>query len=154
MSAMVLPILQSAEATKEQDRFTFQDRMDFARCQYGGAIRRMVIDDGDPTAGPSGAAFALVYLHGDPWARWGITRSGNHVITWCCRTGADISATEDLDAESLGVRIAPVPGRTATFGLGHVENSLWSGGPPGVFRSGWPTMGDQPAEMPVMAMVE
>ena len=98
MSAMVLPILRSAEATKEQDRFTFQDRMDFARCQYGGAIRRMVIDDGDPTAGPSGAAFALVYLHGDPWARWGITRSGNHVITWCCRTGADISATQTAAA--------------------------------------------------------
>ncbi len=102
MSATILPMLQSTAsagvASGGPDRFTFQDRMDFARWQYDGAIRRMVIDDGDPSAGPSGAAFALVYLHGDAWARWGITRSGKRVITWCCRTGADLSATQTAAA--------------------------------------------------------
>lgn len=98
MSATILSIPQSGASAGAPDRFTFQDRMDFARWQYDGAIRRMVIDDGDPSAGPSGAAFALVYLHGDAWARWGITRSGKRVITWCCRTGADLSATQTAAA--------------------------------------------------------
>lgn len=98
MSVTILPISQSAASASRPDRFTFQDRVDLARWQYDGAIRRMVIDDGDPSAGPSGAAFALVYLHGEAWARWGITRSGKRVITWCCRTGADLSATQTAAA--------------------------------------------------------
>ena len=108
MSATILPISQRAAVLTEPNQFTFQDRMDFARWQCTGAIRRMVIDDGDPSAGPSGASFALVYLHGGPWARWGITRSGQRVITWDCQTGADVSATQTTAAA-----LASLPAATA-----------------------------------------
>ncbi len=96
-------------------RFTVQDRIALAGWQRHGGVSRVIIDEGDPFAGPAGGAFALIYIDGAPWARWGITRSGRHLTTWCCQTGADLDISLSMgDAlAALPDHRTGTPGRTA-----------------------------------------
>lgn len=105
MSAMVLSFSSKAVLARDEYRFTIQDRMGLTLSHGHDAISRIVIDDGDVSAGASGAAFALIYTDGAAWARYAVTRSGAQVITWCCQTGADLTITASTKAalEALAV---------------------------------------------------
>lgn len=86
-------------------RFTVRDRIDLAGWQRHSAVSRVIIDEGDPSAGPAGGAFALIYVDNAPWAQWGIGRSGRHITTWCCRTGADLDISPTMAKALTGLPV-------------------------------------------------
>ena len=69
--------------------FTWRDRIDLAQWASSARFARIVIEHGQPDAGPDRAPFALIYTYGSQWSRWGLTRTEEGIVTWCCRTGTD-----------------------------------------------------------------
>ncbi len=76
--------------------FTMQDRIDLLQWSGGAHVGRMLVEPGERGAGPDRASYALIYVRDDPWSRWGITRSAAGVVTWCCRSGRDLSVTRTI----------------------------------------------------------
>ncbi len=76
--------------------FTMQDRIDLMLWSNRSRVARLEVEPGMRGAGPDRASFALIYVGSDPWSRWGVTRSGQGVVTWCCRTGQDLTVTRTV----------------------------------------------------------
>ncbi len=79
---------------------TPQDRMQVGFWQdraRNAGYDRMVIHDRDAGDASEVGNFLSVYLHGQPWSRWGFARSGACIQAWCCLTGADVGEFTSLN---------------------------------------------------------
>jgi hypothetical protein len=61
---------------------------------------RLIVHERSPDDPPEVESFISLYQRGEPWARWGIARSGSSVLAWCSRTGADVGRFASV-AEAL-----------------------------------------------------
>lgn len=91
------------QADDDDVLFTVQDRIDLTLWTHRSHVARMEVEPGIRGAGPDRASFALIYMGSDPWSRWGITRGDHGVVTWCCRTGRDLTITQTVSQALAGL---------------------------------------------------
>ncbi len=99
------------------DGLTIRDRMDVAVWRENArnfGYDRLVVHErqaGDP---PEVGSFLSVYKRGEPWSRWGVTRTEGGVLAWCCVTGADVGRFATVEEALLALLPDQAPERQVT----------------------------------------
>jgi hypothetical protein len=92
---------------------TSRDRIEVGRWQEEARLLgydRLVIHDREKFDPPDTDSFLSVYRAGESFSCWGVSRRGNIMVGWCCKTGADLGPFGSV-SEALTSMLAPSPVR-------------------------------------------